>query len=77
MQNFYITLDYENKEIGINGNYIVDGLPMKKFPLWAIILIVVSVLAVILAIAIFCFVRHRNQKLKNQLGEYNQLDSKK
>lgn len=77
MQNFYITFDYENKQIGINGNYIVEGLPLKKFPLWAIILIAVSVLAVILAIAIFCYVRSRNQKLKDQLGEYNQLDSKK
>lgn len=76
IQNYYTVLDFENKRVGFNGDLFVEGLPLKKFPLWAIIVIAVAGAGIVLAIAICVVVRHRNKNLKSKLGEYNEIPNK-
>lgn len=87
--NYYTIFDFEKKRVGFfllstsNSEVNSDGVeraPLNppntdnKFPIWAIILIVLVVLGVLVGIGAFMFVKYRNRKLAKNLAEYNQLE---
>ena len=66
--------NYDSNEIGLGGFFTSD-VP-SKFPVWAII--VISVVGFLIIVAgVFCFVRHRKNKLKAAGIEstYGRLDN--
>lgn len=73
LQNFYIVFDYDNNKIGFGGGKTIDGLPSKKFPTWAIILIATGIVGVLLAIGICIFIKIRNKRLQGRLDQYNEV----
>jgi hypothetical protein len=64
LANHYTIYDFDNSRLGFVGAHVAD-LPTKSSGLaaWAVVLIVIAVLAVVVAIGVFIFVKLRNKKL--------------
>lgn len=63
-----------NSEVNNDGVERPQDPTPSKFPIWAIILIVLVVLGVLIAIGAYMFIKYRNRKLAQNLAEYNQLE---
>ena len=51
----------------------ISTVPTSSFPLWAIIAIIITVLAIIGAFVLICL-KKRNSQLKGALSQYESLD---
>ena len=75
----FFLLSTTNSEVNNDGvDRPVDDVDTPstptKFPIWAIILIVLIILGVLVGIGAFMFVKYRNRRLAKNLAEYNQLE---
>ncbi|CDW78695.1 eukaryotic aspartyl protease family protein [Stylonychia lemnae] len=77
---------YTNSEVNSDGVErvvtpqppITDDSPSDdKFPIWAIILIVVVLIGGLLALGAVAFIKIRNKRLQQNLSQYNQLEGTK
>ena len=74
LKNYVTVYDYDTYRVGFIGNF-KEGLPLHNtFPGWGIALIVLAVLAVLIGVGIFIFIRIRNKRLEERLNDYNELD---
>lgn len=73
-QSYYVVFDYDSGKIGLSGYTTTFEEEPSKFPLWAILLIVGGVIAIIAGIAIVLVKRRKQSEISKGLHHYNELE---
>jgi hypothetical protein len=76
LRTFLSIYDFENSRVGIAFHIYSNGTATKKFPTWAIWVIVCSGIVLLLIIVICLCRRRKNAQLKKNLSYYAKVEQK-